>query len=172
MSEIDDLFRAFEGQLEEPWKINLVGEEKVWVLTYRPESERRLRHRLGTFQTATEAAGLKWQLVDVTNSLEELLERQEYRDEYLRDPAASHGGVRHQLADGLISQVDAQLAQADSQTVSALLGAGSLFGLIPISRLIQTVAKNIPGRMLVFFPGSRDGGSYRLLNTANGDGRL
>ena len=172
MSEIDDLFRAFEGQLEEPWKINLAGEEKVWVLTYRPESERRLRQRLGTFQTATEAAGLKWQLIDMSNSLEELLERQEYRDEYLRDPAASHGGVRHQFADGLIKEVDAQLAEADSQTVSALLGAGSLFGLIPISRLIQTVAKSIPGRMVVFFPGSFDGGAYRLPDMTNGDSRL
>jgi len=172
MSEIDDLLRAFEGQLEEPWKINLVGEEKVWMLTYRPESERRLRHRLERFRTVTESAGLRWQLIDVTNSLEESLGGHEYRDEYLRDPAALQSGVRHQLADGLISRVDAQLREADSQTVSALLGAGSLFGLIPISRLIQTVAKNIPGRMLVFFPGSRDGGSYRLLNVANGDGRL
>ena len=172
MSEIDDLLRAFEGQLEEPWKINLVGEEKVWMLTYRPESERRLRHRLGRFRVAAEAAGFKWQLIDVTYSLEKLLEADESRNEYLREPIASHDGVHHQFADGLISEVDAQLREADSATVSALLGSGSLFGLIPISRMMQTVAKNILGRMAVFFPGTHDGGSYRLLNAANGDGRL
>ncbi len=168
MSEIDDACQAYARQLREPWNPHLSGPERVWMLTYRPASERRLRHRLPMFRTATEAAGRKWQLIDVTTSFEDWLEKHEYRDEYLRDPESLQFGALDEFADCLIDDVATQLRQAMQDTVSALLGSASLFGLVRVSRLLHGVARDIPGRMLVFFPGSRQDNNYRLLDGHDG----
>lgn len=168
MSAIDDACRAYERHLKEPWASHLAGPERVWMLTYRPDSERRLRHRLPMFRTATEAAGYTWQLIDVTTSFERWLGAHEYRDEYLQDPDALHYGALDDFADALVAEVAGQLQAADERTVSVLLGAASLFGLVRLSRLLSAVADQIPGRLLVLFPGSRRDNNYRLLDGHDG----
>lgn len=168
MSEIDDACQAFARQLSEPWSAHLSGPERVWMLTYRPDSERRLRHRLPMFRTATEASQRKWQLIDMTTAFEDWLEQHEYRDEYLREPGSLQFGALDDFADRLVADVAHQLREADGETVSVLLGCASLFGLMRVSRLIHSVAKEIPGRLLVFFPGSRQDNNYRLLDGHDG----
>jgi hypothetical protein len=168
VSAIDDACNAYERQLKEPWTAHLSGPERVWMLTYRPDSERRLRHRLPMFRTATEAAGCTWQLIDVTTSFEQWLGAHEYRDEYLADPDALYHGALDDFAEGLTNEVVSQLRQATNQTVSVLLGAASLFGLVRLSRLLSAVADEIPGRMLVLFPGTREDNNYRLLDGYDG----
>jgi hypothetical protein len=168
MSSIDEAREAFELQLREPWKTNLSGPERVWMLVYRPDNERRMRHRLPSFETSAAAAGRSWQLIDVTTSFERWLEGHEYRDEYLADPEALQFGALDEFADHLSAEVSAQLDVADDNTVSALLGAASLFGLVRLSRLIAAVADDIPGRMLVLFPGIREDNNYRLLDGHDG----
>ena len=61
-----------------------------------------------------------------------------------------------------------RLEAADANTVSALLGTASLFGLIRLSRLIAAIADRIPGRLLVLFPGVREDNNYRLLDGHDG----
>lgn len=168
MSAIDEARQAFERQLREPWRAHLSGPERVWMLTYRPDSERRLRHRLPSFEASTAAAGRKWQLIDVTNAFEEWLRGHEYRDEYLADPEALHFGALDEFAERLAIDVSAQLESADKDTVSVLLGAASLFGLVRLSRLLASVADQIPGRLLVLFPGVREDNNYRLLDGHDG----
>ena len=54
---------------------------------------------------------------------------------------------------------------------SALLGAGTLFGLgdaVKVSALLNAVNDAIAGRLLVFFPGDHEGNSYRLLDARDG----
>lgn len=168
MSAIDDSAEAYARRLKDPWKSHISGPERVWMLTYRPDSERRLRHRLPMFVTATEAANRTWQLIDVTNSFEEWLDAHEYRDEYLADPEALGFGALDEFAESLATEVVKQLKAGDANTVSALLGAASLFGLIRLSRLIAAVADHIPGRLLVLFPGVREDNNYRLLDGHDG----
>jgi len=168
MSAIDDACEAYARRLKEPWKLHISGAERVWMLTYRPDSERRLRHRLPMFATVTEAANRKWQLIDVTTSFEGWLDGHEYRDDYLGDPEALEFGALDEFAEHLSSEVIAQLNQADNVTVSALLGAASLFGLVRLSQLIDVIAGEIPGRLLVFFPGTREDNKYRLLDGPDG----
>jgi hypothetical protein len=168
VSAIDDACNAYERQLKEPWTAHLSGPERVWMLAYRPDSERRLRHRLPMFLTATEAAGRTWQLINVTTSFEQWLDTHEYRDEYLADPDALYHGPLDDFADHLTKEVVSQLRQATNQTVSVLLGAASLFGLVRLSRLLGAVADEIPGRMLVLFPGTREDNNYRLLDGYDG----
>lgn len=56
----------------------------------------------------------------------------------------------------------------------ALLGCGGLFGLFSVSRLIQLVAEQVPGRLVAFFPGEYGAAhnSYRLLGAKDGRGYL
>ena len=168
MSAIDEAREAFERQLREPWKTHISGPERVWMLTYRPDTERRMRHRLPSFETSTAAAGKSWQLIDVTTSFERWLSDHEYRDEYLAEPEALQFGALDEFAEHLAAEVSAQLASADATTVSVLLGAASLFGLVRLSRLIAAVADRIPGRLLVLFPGVRVDNNYRLLDGHDG----
>lgn len=168
MSAIDDACDAYQAQLRLPWRQHLSGPEKVWMLTYRPDHERRLRQRLSRFETATLEAGYSWQLIDISNEFEDWLEGHEYRDEYLAEPENLGYGALDEFADVLAEHVRAQLRQGDDKTVAALLGAASLFGLTRLSRLIVEVSNDIAGRLLVFFPGSRDENNYRLLDGHDG----
>lgn len=168
MSAIDEACQAYERLLSEPWKDHLSGHERIWMLTYRPDSERRLRYRLPLFHTATENAGLVWHPVDITYSFEHWLMDHEYQDAYLEDPELLQFGALDEFEEGLAEQLKAELATVDDRTVTALLGAASLFGLVRLSRVLSDVAGDIPGRMLVFFPGTRDDNNYRLLDGYDG----
>ena len=50
----------------------------------------------------------------------------------------------------------------------AVTGAASMYGFLRISELIRDVEQAVPGRLLVFFPGSKDGSNYRLLDARDG----
>jgi hypothetical protein len=58
----------------------------------------------------------------------------------------------------------------DEDTIVGITGAGSLFGLGPVrlSKVVEEVESLIRGRLLVFFPGERDGHNYRLLEARDG----
>jgi len=168
MSAIDDAREAYERQLDQPWKSQISGPERVWMLTYRPDSERRMRHRLPSFKAATVAAGNVWQEIDLTTSFERWLDEHEYREEYMRDPESLQFGALDGFAEHLAGEVSAQLETADSNTVSVLIGAAALFGLVRLSHLITSVADLIPGRLLVLFPGVRENNNYRLLDGHDG----
>lgn len=168
MSAIDDACRAYERHLSEPWSPSLSGPERVWMLTYRPDSERRLRHRLPMFETATEASDRRWQLIDISTTFESWLSQHEYCDSYLEDPEALQFGALDEFADFLVDEISRQLRTADDATVSALLGAASLFGLVRLSRVLNDISREIPGRLLVFFPGTREENNYRLLDAHDG----
>ena len=54
------------------------------------------------------------------------------------------------------------------QTVVAIAGLASLFGLTRASKLLRSVDSAIRGRLLVFFPGQHEGSNYRLLDARDG----
>ncbi len=168
MSAIDAAYEAYERQLKQPWQGQLAGPEKVWMLTYRPEHDRRLRHRMARFETATQAAGRAWRLIDIKDDFEDWLAGHEFREAYLSEPENLHYGALDDFASQLAERVRRELRACDGSSVAALLGAASLFGLTRLSRLIVDVAPDIRGRLLVFFPGSRDENNYRLLDGHDG----
>jgi len=53
-------------------------------------------------------------------------------------------------------------------TVVAVTGVASLFGLMRVSRLMEMVEDSIRGRLLVFFPGEYADNNYRLLDARDG----
>ena len=120
------------------------------------------------FETATGAAGRSWQLIDISTTFETWLSQHEYRDSYLEDPEALQFGALDEFAEFVVEEISRQLREADDATVSALLGAASLFGLVRLSRVLNDVSRVIPGRLLVFFPGAREENNYRLLDAHDG----
>ena len=168
MSAIDDACQAYERHLKEPWARQLSGPERVWMLVYRPNDERRLLHRLSMFENATEAQGRKWKALDIAGRFEAWLQNHEYRDEYLRDPDLLEHGALDEFSEQLCEELLAGLRSVDENTVVGLLGAASLFGILRLSTVITEIAGDVPGRLLVFFPGSRHDNNYRLLDGYDG----
>ena len=52
--------------------------------------------------------------------------------------------------------------------VVALKGVGSLFGFLKVKGVVEQLARLVPGRLVVFFPGSFEDNNYRLLDGYDG----
>ena len=169
MSEIEDLLSCYERYVKLPWDPKLAGAQRVWFARYDPGQERRLRLRIGEFETATTDAGHQWCLVDITDSFAEWMTNHEYRDAYFEQPDDLELALVD-FSDFVAKRVRRALSQRgiDKNTVLALLGLSSLFGLIRVAELIAKVDSDVPGRLLAFFPGQRDGSNWRLLNARDG----
>ena len=169
MSEIEDLLSRYERYVRLPWDHKLAGAQKVWFARYDPVQERRLRLRIGEFQTATTDAGHMWRLVDITDSFAKWMTNHEYKDAYFEHPEDLELALVD-FSDFVAERVRQELKHpgVDENTVVAVLGLASLFGLIRVAELIAKVDSEIPGRLLAFFPGQRDGSNWRLLNARDG----
>jgi hypothetical protein len=169
MSYIDGLLKAYSRFAQIPWDYTVAGPQRVWIAVYPPEQERRLRMRIGDFEIATHEAGHGWQLVDLTDSFGRWLGAHEYREAYFESPSDLSLAL-DDFAEHLASELSARLQEdgADDNSVVALMGLASLFGVARVSRLIEAVNGDIRGRLLAFFPGELEGTNYRLLGARDG----
>ena len=169
MSEIEALLREYKRYISLPWDHKLAGPQRVWFARYAPSQERRLRLRIGEFQIATTDADHMWHLVNVTDSFAEWMTNHEYRDAYFEQPE-DLGLALVDFSDFVAERVRQEMKKpsVDENTVVALLGLASLFGLIRVAELVAKIDSEIPGRLLAFFPGQRDGSNWRLLNARDG----
>lgn len=167
LTRIAALLARFEAQLRLEWSSALHGAEKTWFAVYDPADERRIRAVLGEFELATISSGRKWSHVDLTHAMEQWLAASEYRESYFEDPdflEMQYSEFEQHLAE----KVRETIRTADSETLVALTGIGSLFGFARISALVGALAGDVQGRLLVFFPGSVEANTYRLLNARDG----
>jgi hypothetical protein len=171
MSVIEQRIRAYDRFVRLPWKNGLAGSEKVWMVIYPPTEERRLRRRVQEFELATTGTGHSWKEIDLTPLFARWMSANEYREQYFKAPHTIDLALGD-FATYVGNHVMEALAtpDVDENTVVALVGAGSLFGLGPVrlSKLVEDVESAIKGRLLVFFPGERDGHNYRLLGARDG----
>jgi len=169
MNEIERLLQAYDQFVRIPWDRSLAGAQKVWFVIYDPAQERRLRMRISDFEVATRNAGHDWVLFDLTDSFAHWLAHHDYRDAYFEDPEAMDLALED-FAAVIAEQLVATLSgpAISDQTVVAVSGLASLFGLTRASKLLRAVDSAIRGRMLVFFPGQHDGSNYRLLDARDG----
>ena len=169
MNIIDSLLKSYADFAQVPWDNSVAGPQRVWMVVYPPEQERRLRMRIGDFEIASRDAGHDWRLVDVTDSFGHWLGGHEYRDAYFEEPADIAPALEDfaaYLADQVRSQIVA--GDVDDDTIIAVIGLGSLLGLGRVSRLIEAVSGDIRGRLVAFFPGEVEGTNYRLLGARDG----
>jgi hypothetical protein len=169
VSRIDGLIEAYSRFAELPWDTSVAGPEKVWLAVYPPSEERRLRFKLTEFATATQRAGKRWKLIDITQAFEGWLGAHDYKEAYFESPGDLKPALE-EFGEELIARVRTELEAQDvtADTVVGIVGAGSLFGIYRVSRLIESVNSSIRGRLLVFFPGERQGTNYRLLDAQDG----
>lgn len=169
MDRTDALLQQYRHQLALPFRRDLSGPERVWIAVYPPEIERRLRFRLPEFALATNEAGRRWIQIDLTRSFAEWLGSQEYREAYFEEPEMIKPALG-EFATSVETLVRERLTEpeVDADTIVAVYGVASLFPMARVSNLVQAVAPEVRGRLLVFFPGAFERGNYRLLDARDG----
>jgi Domain of unknown function (DUF1788) len=170
MSDLDALVKAYSRFVALPWEANLAYPQRVWMVVYPPSDERRLRMRIAEFDIATVKAGHGWKLLDLTDAFARWLGGHEYREAYFEEPELLTGAALEDFSAYVRAEVLAVLGadNADADTAVALLGVGALFPFYKVSHLLDAVNGSVCGRLVVFFPGERDGSNYRLLEARDG----
>lgn len=168
MNAIDRLIANYQRQVSLPWASNLAGKQRVWFAVYPLAEERRVRAHLQHFETATLEAKHGWLVVDLTRLLPEWLSQHEYREGIFAEPQflSSHQDLEELAVEKVKKACIAE--EADQNTVVTILGLGSLFDFIRVSRLLDAVEDAIRGRLLVLFPGEYRHNSYRFMDARDG----
>ena len=173
-SKVTKLVSAYRQHLSVPWQAGLAAIQRVIFAVYDKADELRLRANVGEFELATHQTGKQWLLLDLTNSFPEWMAEQEYRDAYFESPEDLAGYQTGELTE-FVADLNAKLkarisAEAGPNTVVALLGVGTMFGLARVSSVVEGIKEAVQGRLLVFFPGEHhpENHTYRLLDARDG----
>jgi hypothetical protein len=173
-SRVQKLAGAYRQHLTVPWQVGLAAIQRVVFAVYDKADELRLRANVEEFALATAQAGKQWLLIDLTNAFPDWMMTQKYRDAYFESPedlAGYQAGELSEFIGDLIAKLKARIeAESGPETVVALLGVGTLFGLARVSTLVEGIKESVTGRLLVFFPGEHhpEHHSYRLLDARDG----
>jgi hypothetical protein len=174
MNKITKLLNVYREHLAVPWQDGLAAIQRIIFAVYDKTDELRLRATIGEFELATQQAGHDWLLIDVTDAFPDWIAAQEYRDAYFECPedlAGYHTGEITEFVQSLIQQLKQKIAaEANRNTVVALSGVGSLFGLACVSTVVEGIKDVITGRLVVLFPGEyhAENHAYRLLDARDG----
>ncbi|MEI6433195.1 MAG: DUF1788 domain-containing protein, partial [bacterium] len=161
MAGIEGLIHSYEKYVSLPWETNLAGAQKVWFAVYNPMDERRLRVRIAAFALATQKSGHGWKHVDLTGLFARWMTANRYCAAYFKEPELLTEATRKTFEEFVITTLRSELngEDADGNTVVAISGVASMFGFTRTSAVVEGVVGSIRGRLLVFFPGERDGSS-------------
>jgi hypothetical protein len=140
MSRTDDLIAAYRRHISLPWPRSAPGAARVIMVVYPPADERIIRLRVQELRLATEQSGHSWDLIDLTDTFAEWIGRHPHLRAHADDPGS----------------------------VITLAGCGGLYGFAHVSRLLHRIDNEIPGRVVVLFPGEKDDSNYRLLGARDG----
>ncbi len=168
MTRIEALVRAYEDHARTPWLPAISGAERVWMVVYDKEQERRLREYIAEFEQATRRAERGWRQVNCTRWFSEWLADDEYRDAWFDEPEMLGLKLQGEFPGAMATRLMDQLELANENDVVALVGVASFYGLLRVSDLIHSVERHVKGRLAVFFPGTKNGDSYRLLDARDG----
>lgn len=168
MGRIEDLAAVYERHASVPWPRGVSGAQRVMLVVYEKELERALRGRIGEFEQATRRGGHGWTLVDCTRWFAEWMARDEYRDAWFEEPGLLGMKLEGEFRDVAAGRLRDRLEAAGGDDVVALLGVASLYGFVRVSELIRSVEQAVRGRLVVFFPGTKNENNYRLLDARDG----
>lgn len=170
MARIEDLAESFGRHIATPWQRTVAGAQRVIMVIYDKELERTLRARKLAFETAAREAGHEWLELDLADAFAQWMATDDYREEYFASPEDLQLKLEAEFHGYLADRVRTALQGTDvnENTVVALFGAASLFGLARISQVLRMVEGDIKGRLVVFFPGHFERNNYRLLDARDG----
>lgn len=170
MSRVSDLVDAYKAELSLTWEANVSGGERVWMLVYPLDLERRIRHALPNFELATTQADREWIVLDITDDFGQWLSSHRYAEAFYEEPSDLTQSILDQFEATLVARIRQILEAASSDAVVVLVGIGSIFPFLRASSVIKSVDSAVTGRLLVLFPGLHDPGnhSFRLLDARDG----
>ena len=168
MGKIDDLADLYERHVCGSWQRTLAGAQRVVFVVYDKENERSLRARTSDFEQRTVHGKHAWNECDCTAFFASWMAADEYREAYFEQPDDLALKLDGEFLDWVADKVRTRLQAADDNTVVALTGLGALYPFVHVHVLIRAVEPDIKGRLLVFFPGSKNDNNYRLLDARDG----
>lgn len=172
MGRIDQLLENYRKQLALPLRPGLPLTQRVWFAVYPPEEERRTMNRIDEFEIATREAGLNWIPIELSGAFADWLDtfEPEERDQCLRSTDILEAYADPGFRDFLCSRIAgvASTAQANDRCVFAVKGLMDLYDFVHVSAVVDGLEKGFPGILLVFFPGEREGNTYRFLGARTG----
>ncbi len=169
MTKIKQLINSYSKYIAIPWRSDAAAAQRVIFCIYSEKDELRLRARIDEFEIVTRQSGHGWMVFDLTDTFPKWLASQKYAKSYFKKPEHLYTLLPNYLA--FITDRFEEFLGANSaseNTVVALKGVGSLFGLLKVKEVVDKFAPLFEGRLLVFFPGSYENNNYRLLDGYDG----
>lgn len=169
MSKIKRLIRNYGQFITVPWQ-DVAAPQRVIFCVYNEEDELQLRKKIEEFELATMRAKHSWALFDLTDTFANWLHVLRYKKKYFEKPKLIStlfpqylNYLKSEFVDFLKTQ------QVDENSVIALKGVGSIFGLLKVKQIVDEFAPHVKGRLVVFFPGTTyENNNYRLLDAYDG----
>lgn len=169
-NRLDRLLKSYSNYISIPWVGGLANEQRVLFAVYQKEDELKLRAKIEEFRLATERADHSWLALDITQLFPEWMAKQKYREDYFEEPEPLVARYPDFIRESIDSLAERIKGQADSNTLVALIGCGTLFGFASVSDFVKQLAEHVPGRLLVLFPGEYINNTYRHLDAQDGWG--
>lgn len=169
MSKVKRLLNSYSKYISIPWRDDAAAAQRVIFCVYPENEERMIRAKIEEFEIVTKQIGHKWIIFDITDSFAHWLMPQRYVHSYFKNPALL-SNLLPKYMDFINEQFSKILIDnhADENSVVVLKGVGSLFGFLKVKDVIDKLAPQVSGRLLVFFPGSYENNNYRLLDGYDG----
>jgi len=166
---VDRLVAALGQQLRHLWTADRSGGERVWFLVHDPDKTRAVLARKDAFKQATEAAGKRWVEIDLTAEFGRWMASHRYAERYFARPRLATT-ISDDFVSALVTDIMRQIAErkVNDQTLLAMVGTESLYGITKLSPVIKRLEDAIPGRLLVVFPGEYDEPRYRFMGARDG----
>jgi len=175
MSRLDQLIAAYRSRVSIPLNPGLPTSQRVWFLVYPPEDERRLRNQLAEFEIATRDAELNWREIDFSRAFAQWMDTfddEEERAACLMDPDITENYADPEFAKFLAAKIQNVADQVEpsrvEHTVFAVTGLLELYDFVHVSDILEELDKGIRGILLLFFPGERDGNTYKFIGARTG----
>jgi len=168
VSKIERLKKSYGNYIDIPWR-EAAAAQRVIFCVYSESDERALRAHIDDFGNITREAGHGWEQFDLTDTFAVWLASQRYAESYFKQPHLLSTLLPKYLAhiaDAFGKFLEDNKVAADS--VVAIQGVGSLFGLLKVKEVVDKLAPMVAGRLLVFFPGHFENNNYRLLDGYDG----
>jgi len=168
MGRIEELSEVFSRSISAPWMRTSSGSERVLMVVYDKELERPLRNRINLFSEAIVSANHSTVLLDLSTWFSEWMAGQKYAEGYFESPGDLGTLVEAKFKNYISKRITEKLSESDDSTVVCVIGLDALYGFLKTSELIRSVEPSIKGRLVIFFPGTKDGNNYRMLDAHDG----
>jgi hypothetical protein len=174
MARIDQLLASYRRHVSLTPRGNLPLSQRVWFVVYPPEDERRMLSRIAEFEIATRDEGLDWRRLDLTGAFADWMDTFDpgERRDTLADPEivetyADPGFVEY-LGERIRGAMESVPEADAAATVFAISGLMDLYDFVHVSEVLTALDSHLQGIVLLFFPGEREGNTYRFLGARTG----